>query len=126
MSLIRARFTREDLPRINTNGRTAISGTRLDDDPRYSTLPHWGRLNWQSTKGRGRGQAIADSAVAFAGGEKNARRLVHVPTQTARHLIRPGRFTQFMRILAIETIDQSGSVAALEGDRPLAFRKLDA
>src|SRR5436190_8290305 len=31
-----------------------------------------------------------------------------------------------MRILAIETIDQSGSVAALEGDRPLAMRKLDA
>jgi tRNA threonylcarbamoyladenosine biosynthesis protein TsaB len=31
-----------------------------------------------------------------------------------------------MRILAIETIDQSGSVAALEGERPLAIRTLDA
>jgi tRNA threonylcarbamoyladenosine biosynthesis protein TsaB len=31
-----------------------------------------------------------------------------------------------MRILAIETIDQSGSVAVLEGDRPLDIRRLDS
>jgi tRNA threonylcarbamoyladenosine biosynthesis protein TsaB len=31
-----------------------------------------------------------------------------------------------MRILAIETIEQSGSVAALEGDRPLAARTLNS
>ncbi len=47
-----------------------------------------------------------------------------VPAFAKRH--EPGRLVFFlMRILAIETSDQSGSVAALEEDRAVACRELD-
>src|SRR5436853_1500033 len=117
-----ARFTNDCPRRIRKPGRIH---TRLCDDrtPRanHCILPSLDRLNWQSTNRASGGQAVGGFVLAL----RPSPRWMPPIEAGILSVPRSHRSIDPMHILAIETVDRSGSIAILDDRHVLAKLDLD-